>query len=299
MLLKPKIDWHGTISKAVVMLLVFFLATAAQGEWLLVVVYLGKDYLRAWLHTTDSSLNGTLFTAKTVPLTSVTAVLEYYRLQNLHMYLALAITTSFIMFYGMAGGFQWYFYIKRRHKAYEWKCQPDRWLTLDNERHEIMLGSFNMLLGSTGSGFVSCYIMNGGKCSLYTSVSEVGWTYLFLSAFALFMYNEAVSYYLHRLFHYPYLYRKIHKVHHRYGSPTAFSTVAMHPFEFTTYQVVLALPAFTVPLHAGKYFHCNFGFNSLFFDNLHGTLRKKDRVYGEDVFGGKGKQAGLTDAKSE
>ena len=37
-----------------------------------------------------------------------------------------------------------------------------------------------------------------------------------------------------------------------------------------------------------KYFHCNFGHNVMIFDRFHGTMRRKDRRYGEDVFYGKG-----------
>jgi len=38
-----------------------------------------------------------------------------------------------------------------------------------------------------------------------------------------------------------------------------------------------------------RHFHCNFGFNTLIFDRMHGTLRRKNRKYGERVFGGRGK----------
>ena len=40
----------------------------------------------------------------------------------------------------------------------------------------------------------------------------------------------------------------------------------------------------------GRYFHVNFGFNTYLFDWLHGTLRRPDRQYGEDIFGGKGRK---------
>lgn len=38
-----------------------------------------------------------------------------------------------------------------------------------------------------------------------------------------------------------------------------------------------------------QYFHVNFGFNIYLWDVWHGTYRRKDRVYSEDIFGGKGK----------
>jgi len=43
------------------------------------------------------------------------------------------------------------------------------------------------------------------------------------------------------------------------------------------------------PMH-NRYFHVNFGFNTYLFDWLHGTLRRPDREYGEDIFGGKGRK---------
>jgi hypothetical protein len=43
-----------------------------------------------------------------------------------------------------------------------------------------------------------------------------------------------------------------------------------------------------------RYFHVNFGFNTYLFDWLHGTQRKKNRIYGEDIFGGKGKAAAMS-----
>ena len=54
-------------------------------------------------------------------------------------------------------------------QAKEWKCQPDKFLTPENERHEILLGSMNMLIGSTASGIIACYIMNGGSAPLSIS----------------------------------------------------------------------------------------------------------------------------------
>jgi len=35
-----------------------------------------------------------------------------------------------------------------------------------------------------------------------------------------------------------------------------------------------------------QYFHVNYGFNTTIWDRLHGTYRKKDRIYNEDIFGG-------------
>ena len=51
-----------------------------------------------------------------------------------------------------------------------------------------------------------------------------------------------------------------------------------------------------LPLHSGNrfhddhhvYFHCNYGHHTQLFDKLHKTVRRGDRRYGADVFGGRG-----------
>ncbi|XP_060068058.1 uncharacterized protein LOC132548235 [Ylistrum balloti] len=310
-------------AKVVFMIVVFIAATATRGDWLLFVVYLSKSRWQTLMNT--SSLHEVV--NATVSSGDV-GLLETWNLQNLPLFLFLAVTSSFVMYYGIAYGFMWYFYINRRDKAHEWKCQPNKFLTPANERHEILLGSANMLFGSLVSGIIACYISNGGYSKMYYGLSDYGWSYLPFSAFAMFLYNDCLAYYLHRLFHYPFLYRHIHKVHHRYHQPTAFSAVAMHPAEFVLYQGYLAAIPFMVPIHPAvyvpvllytyyyglmdhsgvkmnafwpwqppsqfhdnhhKYFHVNFGFNSYLFDWLHDTLDRPDREYAEDIFGGFGR----------
>ena len=109
--------------------------------------------------------------------------------------------------------------------------------------------------------------------------------------------------------------------------PDAFSAVAFHPVEFACYVLGGQLIFFVVPLHPlvmlgvgfytayhliedhtgikqtppwpwqptscfhddhHKHFHCNFGQHVLWFDAAFGTLRSLGKVYGEDVFGGRG-----------
>ncbi|KAJ8307455.1 hypothetical protein KUTeg_015539 [Tegillarca granosa] len=122
----------------------------------------------------------------------------------------------------------------------EWKCQPDKFLTPENERHEILLGSFNMLLGSMASGVIACYVLNG----------------------APFIGILLYTYYYGMIDH------------------SGIKMEALWPWQPNT--------MFHDDHH--RYFHCNFGFNSYLFDWMHGTLRVKEREYGEDIFGGFGRE---------
>ncbi|XP_076823615.1 uncharacterized protein LOC143469714 [Clavelina lepadiformis] len=259
-------------------------------------------------------------------------VLEDYYLQDVYIQVPMALLTSYLVFFVVGGYLQWNYYIKKRDKAEEWKCQPQRFLTRENERHEIYLGAVCLLVNGTFSGILSTYVKNGGALSkVYFDVNKYGFPYFIVSTIVYFLLQDAASYYYHRMLHWPFFYRNFHKWHHRYHSPTAFSAVALHPVESVVFQFLLLLPLFFVPLHfvsvAGcfyylyyyglidhsgidmesiwpwqppvrfhddhhKYFHCNFGFNTLLFDRFHDTLRRTDRKYGEGIFGGKGSPAG-------
>ena len=84
---------------------------------------------------------------------------------------------------------QWYYYVNRRHLAHEWKCQPDKWLSPALERHEIILGSFCLALGSVMSAIIACYVSNGGPTQIYYDISDYGWLWYILSWPITFIYQ--------------------------------------------------------------------------------------------------------------
>ena len=54
---------------------------------------------------------------------------------------------------------------------------------------------------------------------------------------------------MHRLLHFPFLYKTVHKLHHRWKQTTAFTSLALHPFEFLLLQSGVYLGLFLIPLH--------------------------------------------------
>jgi len=241
-----------------------------------------------------------------------------------------ATIVSYVMYFGIGGFLHWYYYVRQRDHPETWKCQPEKWLSPELERHEIMVGSISLVFGSMVSAGLATYILNGGWSTIYYDASQYGYLYLILQVPLCFIWQDYLTYWHHRIYHTPWLYKNFHKLHHTYKQPTAFSVTAIHPFEFLHMQCVMVSPIFIFPVywltfciglmyiyyhgiidHSGinfmrywwqpwqpdcifhdnhhQYFHVNFGFNMEFWDKLHGTYRRKDRIYREDIFYGQGK----------
>ena len=240
-------------------------------------------------------------------------------------FVGVAVAGGLGMQFAVAGFFEWFYYRRRRDRAAEWKCQPKRWAPARVQRRDIWLGAANMVGASIASGCLAWAIANDNPTQVYFGghgvVFGVGMT------LAYFMITDVGLYWAHRLLHRPALFRTIHRWHHRNTTPTAFTAGSMHPVEFATYQSVVLLPLFVMPVpvvglivvlvyqnfvalvdHSGVklrsrlpwqppprfhddhhvYFHVNYGQTLGMWDRMFGTWRREGRVYGEHVFGGKG-----------
>ncbi len=252
-------------------------------------------------------------------------------LGRLLLTVGVSVLVSLVTFWGLGGLVHYQFYVRRRGQADEWKLQPKRFLPPHLFRHAFWLGSFNMAMGSVVGGVFAWHVVRGGWSSLYFDPLQHGVPWLLASALATYFMIDAGLYYSHRFLHRPWFFKHIHRIHHRYTAPVVFTTTAVHPLEFLVFQAFVLLPAvvlpvhwavyilvvaytyligmidhsgidvrWPLPLHSGNrfhddhhvFFHCNYGHHTQMFDRLHGTVRRTDRTYGPDVFGGRGKKAG-------
>jgi lathosterol oxidase len=236
---------------------------------------------------------------------------------------SVSLAVSVVTFWGLGGLVHYHYYVRRRAQAAEWKLQPQRWLQAGQVRDAFVWGSVNILLGSLLGGTLAWHVKRGGWSTIYFDAGERGWWWLPVSALLTFFAIDAGLYYSHRLLHDRRLFRYVHRWHHKFVAPIIFTTTAMHPVEFLIFFAALLLPAFVIPVHAAVYvaligytyligmidhagvklrvplplhasnrfhddhhvcFHCNYGHHTALFDKLHGTARRADREYGEDVF---------------
>lgn len=225
---------------------VFILGSTIRGEWLHILVH----FLKAFYYDEGSSGPDTNVAFNSTTSSGLLAIdLAPYKLQGLGYYWLAATTISYAVYLGIGGFLHWYFYVRQRDRSQEWKCQPNKFMSPELERHEILLGSFSLLLGSTVSSLVSCYLMNGGTSTIYYDVSDYGWLWYLASWPVVFIWQDYLTYWHHRVYHMPFLYKHFHKLHHKYKQPTAFSVTAIHPIEFLHMQAVLLSPMVVFPVH--------------------------------------------------
>lgn len=240
---------------------------------------------------------------------------------------ALSMAGGIGILWTIGGYYHVRYYLRRRHEPETWKCQPGRFLRPDQQRQAMFLSTANLGVGGLISGSLIYAVQHGMSSPIYTDVAEYGWTYTLLSTVVLFVLLDALAYYAHRALHAKALFRRFHRWHHRYVATSPFVVTAMHPVEFLVFQTVTFVPLFVFPFHAVSiivvlvytlafnvidhsgvrlvsripwqgpsmyhddhhvHFHCNFGQHLMLWDRLHGTLRRIDRRYGAEVFGGKG-----------
>jgi len=250
---------------------------------------------------------------------------------ELFLNIFMANFVGFAFFWGMALFFALVYY-RQKETATEWKCQPKRWCSKEMFIRDIRLGSLNLLLLSTISGIYVYYVTNGGYSSIYYDFSKHGILFSVATGLVYWLFIDGALYWAHRTFHIPYLYKKIHYVHHVNTTPFACTSLAMHTFEAIVYHSLVFIPFMILPVHflapiivllytnyvslldhSGvklyswlpwqepsqfhddhhKYFHVNYGQTLGLWDRMFGTWRREGRTYGQDVFGGKGKEKNM------
>jgi len=92
-----------------------------------------------------------------------------------------------------------------------------------------------------------------GHSKLYTRVDEYGWAYLVLSVPLFLLFTDYAIYWIHRWLHIPFLYKRIHKPHHRWIVTTPFASHAFHPVDGTCQGMPYHFFIFLFPLQRHLY----------------------------------------------
>lgn len=88
----------------------------------------------------------------------------------------------------------------------------------------------------------------------YTEIESYGWGYLVLSIPLTLLLHDTYFYWIHRLMHQPYLYRKVHLTHHRSVNPSPWAAYSFHPIEAVLEAGIMPILLFSMPLHPISFF---------------------------------------------
>lgn len=94
----------------------------------------------------------------------------------------------------------------------------------------------------------------GGEWFKGTLLEGYGhWVYVAGSMTAFLLFTDFCIYWIHRWLHIPWLYKRVHKPHHKWVVPTPFAALAFHPLDGYAQSVPYHIIPFMLPLHKWIY----------------------------------------------
>ena len=93
-----------------------------------------------------------------------------------------------------------------------------------------------------------------GYSRLYMGIEGMrGWAFIGLTIIAFLMFTDCLIYWIHRFLHSPFLYKNVHKGHHKWKVPTPFASHAFHPVDGWLQSLPYHIYPFFFPLHKVLY----------------------------------------------
>jgi sterol desaturase/sphingolipid hydroxylase (fatty acid hydroxylase superfamily) len=147
----------------------------------------------------------------------------------------------------VSGGMYWLFYSALRETFADRKLHRSPPLRQAIHR-DIWLSTLSAGVFALAAAFILTQY-DLGATLLYTDLNLDGLWYLGVSFLAVLILQDAYFYFTHRLFHHPWLFKKLHQGHHRSGDPTPWTSFAFDLPEAIAQALFLVAIVFILPLH--------------------------------------------------
>lgn len=115
-------------------------------------------------------------------------------------------------------------------------------------RREAARSAITILLYAA-VGTALWYGTAAGVFRSYPRPADHGWPYFALSIAVLVIAQDAYFYWTHRAMHHPWLYRRVHHVHHLSRNPSPWAAYSFAPAEALVHAAFVPLVLLVVPVH--------------------------------------------------
>lgn len=143
---------------------------------------------------------------------------------------------SFTLFYIILKKCLWYRKIQKKMPA------------IKDYRRDILWSLITIAIFSTV--ILLTFVKYKHLTNTYNRIDEYGYPYLIFSFFWMLFLHDTWFYWWHRIMHHPFLFKRVHLVHHKSTNPSPWTAYAFHPFEAIIEVGIHPLIAFTLPIYA-------------------------------------------------
>lgn len=164
----------------------------------------------------------------------------------LNVFLSLLIGGA-ISYFSVSGLSYWYFFVFRHDKYHpSYKAKPEE------IRAQIKWGVY----GTIGNAILTAPFHWGiahGYSQAYWNPLELGIPWLIASFLIYLAFTETWIYWAHRALHTKWMYKYLHKPHHKWRATTSWASMAFHPLDSFLQAVPHHLAVFLLPVNGYIY----------------------------------------------
>lgn len=172
-----------------------------------------------------------------------------YLFETLGIYFGWVVSVALIFgrYLIFAGGAYLFFYIFKKRHLIKRKIQkpfPERKQVMFEIYHSLSTAVVFAIMG------MGIYLLKLAGCTkIYSDISTYGIGWVGISFFLLLIVHDTWFYWVHRIMHYPKLFRILHKVHHQSFNPTPWTAFSFHPTEAFLEIAFLPIIVCLMPVH--------------------------------------------------